>query len=564
MIGRRWLSILALTVAPILATTCGPAAQAPVDGQTTSAPQQIRASKRVVAAIKGEPKTLSATVSNIGSGQVQGSGDLQQLINTSLYLTNESGAVLPGLAEQIPTTDNGLWRTFPDGTMETVWKTKPGAQWHDRVPFTAEDLSFTAEVQKDPEVAAFREIYTDFISSVATTDSTTLTLRWNRLFIRADRVFDSPLPKHLLAKPFADSKASFTDIPYWTEGFVGTGPFRLKQFVASSHVILQANDAYVFGRPKIDEMEVRFIPDPNTMVANVLAGEVNLTLGTAALTLQAALQVRDAWADGRVDVSPIANFLTLYPQFLNPDPPVIADVRFRRALLHAVDRQELVDTLEAGLSTVAHSVVSPRDPEYQAVQTSIVRYEYDPSRAAEMIEALGYTRRGDGWFYDANNRKLSIPIQASGANAIQMNTMFPVADYWQRAGVAVTTLVIPPQRDSDRGFHAERPGFELPRQFMDLVLRANSSREIALPANNYRGINRARYVNPEYDALLDRYYVTIPWNDRMEVLRKLIHHLTDQLPVMTLFYDVAPALIDKRLTNVNAFSLWNVQEWDVR
>lgn len=565
MTGWKHLLVLGLALAQLWAAGCQPSATMTRDGAPGGAPPQASPLKRITAAIKGEPKTFSATVNGIGSGQVQGSVELEQLVNSGLFLTDESGVVLPGLAEHIPSTENGLWRVFSDGTMETVWKLKPQARWHDGAAFTSEDLAFTAEVEQDREIAVFKSRYSDFVSGVDAVDPATLTVRWRRLFIDADKVWASPMPKHLLSAPFAESKGRFTDVPYWSAEFVGTGPFKLKEFVLGSHVVLEANDRYVLGRPKIDEMEVRFIPDPNTMVANVLAGAVNLTLGTAALTLQAALHVRDQWGNGRVDVTPVANFLTLYPQFLNPDPPVIADLRFRRALLHAIDRQELVDTLEAGLSSVAHSIVSPRDPQYQAVQGSIVRYEYDQRRAIQMIEGLGYTRLTDGWFYDSRDRKLSVPIQASAANAIQVNTMFPVADYWQRAGVAVATLVIPPQQDSDRAFRAERPGFELPRQVMDLVLRANSSREAALPENNYRGINRARYMNSEYDALLDRYFITIPWGERMEVLGRLAHHLTDQLPAMTLLYDVAPTLIEKRLVNVsNGFTLWNVREWDLR
>jgi peptide/nickel transport system substrate-binding protein len=559
-----WLA-LALTITQILAAGCQPAADLEREARAVGAPEQPRATKRITAAIKGEPKTLSRTVSGIGSGQVQGSAELERLINTGLSLLDDSGTLRPGLAEQIPSPENGLWKVLPDGTMETIWRIRPQAQWHDGAPFTASDLVFTAAVEQDAEIAVFKAPYSDFISGVVATDPTTVTVTWNRLFIGADQIWEAPIPVHLLGGSFAESKARFADVPYWTVDFVGTGPFRVREFVVGSHVVLEANERYPLGRPRLDEIGVRFIADPNTMVANVLAGAVHLTLGTAALPLQTGLQIRDQWSDGRVEVTPVANFLTLYPQFMNPEPAIIADLRFRRALLHATDRQELVDTLVAGLSLVAHSLVSPRDPEFQAVQGSIVRHEYDPRKAVEILDGLGYSRRSDGWFYDASNRQLSVPIQASGANAIQVNTMLPVAAYWQRVGVGVTTLVIPPQQDSDRAFRAERPGFELARQVRDIVLRANSTREAALPENNYRGINRARYMNPDYDALLDRYYVTIPRTERLDVLGGMIHHLTDQLPLMTLYFDVAPTLIDIRLVHIsNGFTLWNVQEWDVR
>lgn len=193
-----------------------------------------------------------------------------------------------------------------------------------------------------------------------------------------------------------------------------------------------------------------------------------------------------------------------------------------------------------------------------------MRYDYDQRKAMEMIEQLGYRRGGDGVFVDTQNRKLAIDIQASAANAIQAKTMYPVADYWQRAGVTVTTLVIPPQRDSDRAFHAERPGFELPRQHMQNVLRSNYSRELSLPENNFRGTNRARYSNPEYDALFERYLVTIPWTERVGVSARIIYHATDRLPFMTLYYDAFPTCSADKVVNVtNGFTLWNAHEWDI-
>ena len=70
-----------------------------------------------------------------------------------------------------------------------------------------------------------------------------------------------PLPKHLLERPYLDDKAGFLEHPYWNQEFVGTGPFKLREWVKGSVVSLVANEEYVLGRPKIDEVEVRFIAD---------------------------------------------------------------------------------------------------------------------------------------------------------------------------------------------------------------------------------------------------------------------------------------------------------------
>src|SRR5206468_290687 len=129
---------------------------------------------------------------------------------------------------------------------------------------------------------------------------------------------------------------------YWNLEFVGTGPFKLRSWVFGSHMVLAANDQFVLGRPRLDEIEVKFLWDTNVIVSNVLSGAVELTIGEG-LTVEQAIMARDQWHDGRVEI-PLETMTGLWPQFINPDPPVVADVRFRRALLHALDRQQIVDT----------------------------------------------------------------------------------------------------------------------------------------------------------------------------------------------------------------------------
>src|SRR6185436_4781685 len=117
------------------------------------------------------------------------------------------------------------------------------------------------------------------------------------------------------------------------------------------HILVVANDAYVLGRPKIDEIEVKLIPSSSTLAANILAGAVELPMGQT-LSLDQALEVRDRWQQGRVEVVPRPGWTVVFPQLAYTNPPIVADARFRRALVTAIDRQELVDTLMFGLSSV--------------------------------------------------------------------------------------------------------------------------------------------------------------------------------------------------------------------
>jgi hypothetical protein len=197
-------------------------------------------------------------------------------------------------------------------------------------------------------------------------DAQTVVVSWKRPFIDADKLFTRlgptrgrvlPLPKHRLETSYREDKAGFTQLSFWSDDFLGTGPFKLKSWEKGSHLVLEASEVYVLGRPKLDQIEVRFVPDPNTLVASVLAGSVHFTLGRG-MALEQALLVRDQWADGHMEVSP-ASWFMVWPQFLNPSPAVIADVRFRRAMAMALDRQQLSESLTGGISGVAHTYLAP-------------------------------------------------------------------------------------------------------------------------------------------------------------------------------------------------------------
>jgi peptide/nickel transport system substrate-binding protein len=500
---------------------------------------------------------------------IRGADALAELVNAALTIEDDRGVLQPRLAEAVPAIDNGLWIVFPDGRMETTWKIRPGAQWHDGTPLTSDDFIFSSQVRRDRDLPELRAKEWGSVESVEAPDPTTVVVTWREPAITADALFSVPaLPRHLLERPYTEDKGRFRDLAYWSTEFIGTGPFRLKEWVATSHLILEANERYALGKPKIETVEVKIIPDANTLVANILADSVVLTLGLT-LSLDQANQLRDQWRRGTVDVK-VQDWVVAFPQFVNPNPSVIGDLRFRRALLQAVDRQELAQSIQFGLVPVAHAIVYPGTPEYAAVEPGIVKYAYDEGSASRAIEALGYTRGADGIFRDPRGERLSVQIQSSAVLDINMKTLHPVANYWQRTGVAVENDIVPPQRAADREYRAAFPGFSLQRQPAGLrALDRYFGSEARLPERNFTGNNNARYVNAEFDAALQRYFTTIPIRPRYEALGEVVHRMSDQLTVLPFFYDTKSTMIGERLVNVTGVGFsstqaWNAHEWDLR
>jgi peptide/nickel transport system substrate-binding protein len=520
-----------------------------------------------------DPPTISSHFISAGSGTIPGGDAIEDLVNAGMVLMTNRGELHPQLAEEVPSLENGRWRLFPDGRMETTWKIKSSAVWHDGAVFSAGDLLFTAQLGQDRELAIFRDSAYEVVDSIESPDPQTIVVRWRQPFVQADSMFSRrfafPRPRHLLERTYAENKEGLTQLPYWTDEYVGTGPFKLRQWVRGSHLVLAANGAYVFGRPKLDEVEVRFIPNGNALVANLLSGEVVLTLGRN-LSLKQGVQIRDQWKEGTFAIG-FKNWIALYPQLLNPNPALLLDVQFRRALIHALNRQELVDTLQEGMVPVAHAFVSPTEPFYAEVEPGIVRYAHDPARAAQLIESLGYARGGDGFYRDVAGQRITLEVRTSAEDDTHESGVFTVADQWKRAGLAAEPFLIPQAQRNDREYNATYPGirfWRLPNDADDL--RRYTSKDAPQPENRFNGGNRARYMNPAFDALIDRYMSTIPLADRTAILREIVHHMTDQVIIIGLWYNTEPVFIGNRVVNVTVrdagptTEAWNAHEWDVR
>jgi len=339
--------------------------------------------------------------------------------------------------------------------------------------------------------------------------------------------------------------------------------------VVDQYVTLSAFDGYVPGRPKVDELEVRFIPDAQTIAANLLSNTVDLTLGPG-LALEEGLAVRDRWSEGRMQIGVSGN-ISMNPQFLNPDPPILANVQFRKALYMSINRQELVDTLTYGLSRPLDANLSPEEPEYKAIQSQIVRYPFDPTRAMQMITDLGYKKGANGMFADSSGNPLVVQNMATTDDS-NAKPQAAALDMWKQIGITPELEPVTEQKQRDLAYRANFKTFSLQSgvgfgaENLDTLL----STERRVAENNYTGRNYIRYSNPDIDAQVKSYFTTIPWDQRMQIFGQIEHFATDQLLWFPPYLRVLPTLSNNRMIGLSPVvssqqgqQWWNAADWDL-
>jgi ABC-type transport system substrate-binding protein len=194
-----------------------------------------------------------------------------------------------------------------------------------------------------------------------------------------------------------------------------------------------------------------------------------------------------------------------------------------------------------------------------------VRHPYDRRRAGQLIEELGYVKAADGIYRSPGGQRLSVELRSTGDPGPD-KAIFAVADAWSRLGVATDPFLVPPQRATDREYGATFPGFRMirqPNEASDLV-RFHSS-AAPLPENRFVGNNFARYVNADFDVLLDRFLSTIPYEERLVALAPVVGHLAQQLNVMGMWYELDLQFRSRQIRNLKATNAlyWQIPAWDL-
>jgi peptide/nickel transport system substrate-binding protein len=479
------------------------------------------------------------------------------------------------LAEELPSVKKGTWKIDTQKkTMITVYKLRPGLTWHDGKPYTSKDFEFGWQIAKHPEFPMPDRLVPDLISKIETPDDRTIVIHWNDLYNEAYAIQYTHVrafPRHLLQEAFSagDMKA-FANLPYWNKNFVGAGPYRVVEWDAGTRMELEAFKDFTLGRPKIDRVTYKTVEDTNTNLAAVLAGEVDLCMRST-ISFDGAMILREQWekpGKGKIHISPASwSWLNL-----SRDNPWLSDVKVRRALLHAIDREAMVQNLFKGEKIVSHLPLSRVRKSYKKALATATLYKYDPETAKKLFAEAGWKPGSDGVLVNAKGERMEFEFRVTAERRDHEQAQAIIADYWKKVGVRTNIKNLP-----NRLLNAAENRNRWPGAFIgthNVTVEEWQERfhtkNIPTAENKFAPENVSGWNDPRKDAILDELNSIVTPARSEQLQLEFLKMFTDALPHVPLYYSPEVLVAKKGLSGITPrqesggqnSSSWNMYQWD--
>lgn len=275
------------------------------------------------------------------------------------------GAIVPALAESWEAVDETTWN----------FRIRDGVQFHNGEPLTAETVKFSIERALDPERPNVRGGRIALVTGVEVLDANTIQIRTSApsptLLWGLTQVMIVPMD--LIAEV---GEEAFTANP------VGTGPFKLVEFVQGRSITLEANSDYWGDGPYVDRLVFRQIAEASARLAALVSGEVDI-IENLPPDLVPVVE-----GNPNLSVASIGTEQMMVLQLDSLSDGPLSDVRVRQAIDFAIDKVEVTDTLLAGQGVAADGQVVTRDA--LGYNPDVSRRPYDPQRARELLAEAGY------------------------------------------------------------------------------------------------------------------------------------------------------------------------------
>ena len=504
------------------------------------------------------------------------------LVVEPLARYTETGAMVPFLAEDIPTVANG---GVSEDLTTITWKIKEGMVWSDGTPLTSADVKFTAEYCMHPEGGCAQAAFFDGVESVEAVDDLTVKVTFNQPKPNPYGPFVGGQSPIIQAAQFADCLGA--KAPECTEANfnpIGTGPFVVDDFRPNDVITMSANPNYRDpSKPAFAKLTFKGGGDA------VAAGRAVLEFDYA-WNLQLAPDVIAKMEEGGKGVA-IAGFGPLVERIemnlTNPSPdlppetretvaephPILSDFKVRKALSMAIDRALLTEVGYGKAGSPTCNLV-PAPALYASDNTECLTQDIEGAKA--LLEEAGWTDTDGDGVRDKDGMKLALLYQTS-TNAVRQDFQALIKDWWQQIGVETELRNLdasvffggdPGSPDTFQKFYADVEMYANtfngtdPQQYLAAYRCGGEPK----PSSQWQGENINRFCDPAYDAMIDELARTGDLEKRGELGRKMNDMLTKD--TMTIVPLVNRARVSAHadslggvVLNVWDSELWNVADW---
>ena len=410
------------------------------------------------------------------------------LLLDTLTRIDDAGKVVPRLAAS--------W-TVSDDLQTWTFKLRPGVTFHDGSPFNAKAVVFNYERMQDPKNKCRCAIYLANIGKVEAKDDLTVVFSLKAPSPGFAGLIAPATVTNVIHSPKAMQEAAPGT---YNRNPVGTGAFKLKSWASGDRLVLERNPAYWDkGKPYLDQVIVRPLPDGPARFASILSGETDIIWHDIADDIVKAKKNKAVVVNTYV-----GSGATVYA--FNTKKAPFDDVRVRQALRHAIDMQQLADTLYNGLWKPA------KDP-YGAgswVQCKDTKpLAYNPERAKQLLKEYG--------------KPVSFKLTVTATPRGRANGQI-FQEFWRAVGVNAEILQIDQTTLVTKAFTRE---FDItPWRIIDLA-----DPDVQMYANFRTGspVNLSNYSDPELDKMLEDARATGDQAKRTDLYCKIANRINESV-----------------------------------
>jgi peptide/nickel transport system substrate-binding protein len=441
---------------------------------------------------------------------------------------------------------------FSKDRRELTFALRDDVVWSDGVPFTAHDVLATFTAQKDTAMAWSGRHLKEHIDKVTVVDDHTVTYHFNHVY--PYQVMDANdgaiLPKHFLESMSPEEIRALK-----VEDFPTNGPFRIGEWVrGQSLTLLPYEDYYEEGKPYLDRVVFKIVPDQVNLITQLKSGEVDCMESLPPMEVD---KLRNG--DYGINIFSFPARAYIYIGW-NGANPLFRSAKIRRAMTMAIDRKMIIDNLYYGLAELC---TSPFIPQQWAYNDEIEAIPYDPEGAKRLLEEEGFSDSdGDGWL-DRDGEKLEFEIMTNQGNQIRMDIQVMVQEQLGRIGVKADPLVLEWTVMLERHKASD---FEAVISAWRVGTKVDLGPIWGCESRKQGGYNRVDYCNAEVDRLNSTATGILDFDEARPLFFKAQQIIYDEQPYTFLYNPHALLALHERFNGAkpDAISMYhNLHEWRV-